>query len=84
MERYRVIATRRVFGSYGPHWKAACRGPSRPASRELAKLRPNSGWPKFHDQPCRVNLEVGWERPGPGERATPILLGEGTGRPFPG
>ena len=28
---------------------------------EMAKLRPNSGWPKFHPTYCRLNLEVGWE-----------------------
>lgn len=49
---------------------------------ELAKLRPNSGWPKFHEQPCRLNLGVVWERGG-GERLTSTLRGGGTGRPFP-
>lgn len=24
----------------------------------MAKLRPNSGWPKFHSTSCRLNLEV--------------------------
>lgn len=40
---------------------------------EMAKLRPNSGWPKFHPTSCRLNLEAGWEQDDLPSRAPPTV-----------